>query len=156
MMTLELALITQPRAAFMPITYLPETVRAWIPEEAFYLLPFQILTIARRASITLHIFISQIAPSSPSNSGSQDKIHPQALVRMAQLVQATRATDIEAMSLQQLSLAPFRGDRDSVNALRQGMKEGLILGGVRSSPEVQRAVAQVIERRKASNENTTK
>jgi hypothetical protein len=29
------------------------------------------------------------------------------------------------------------------------MKEGLILGGVRSSPEVQRAVAQVVERQKA-------
>ena len=49
----------------------------------------------------------------------------------------------------QMGLAPFRGDRESVSTLRRGMKEGLILGGVRSSPVVQQAVADVIERRKA-------
>lgn len=53
----------------------------------------------------------------------------------------------------QVGLAPFRGDRESVSALRRGMKEGLILGGVRSSPEVQRAVAQVVERRKMESES---
>lgn len=159
MLTLELALITHPQAVFMPTSYLPTTLRAWlhawIPEEqSFYLLPFQILTLARRASITLHIFISQMAPPAARASASNgETLSPQTMQRMGQLVQASRATDFEATRLLQLGLAPFRGDRESVGALRRGMKEGLILGGVRSSPEVQRAVAQVMERRKREKED---
>lgn len=154
MLTLELALITHPQAVFMPTSHLPSALRAWIPEEAsFYLLPFQILTLARRASITLHIFISQMAPPSARAAANGDKIAPQTMQRLGQLVQASRAADFEATRLLQLGLAPFRGDRESVSALRRGMKEGLILGGVRASPEVQRAVAQVVERRKGERED---
>lgn len=153
MLTLELALITHPQAVFMPAAYLPAPLRAWLPEQPFHLLPFQILTLARRASITLHIFISQAAPpSTRTANGGGDKISPQTMQQMGQLVQATRQADFEATRLLQLGLAPFRGDRESVSALRRGMKEGLILGGVRSSPEVQRAVVQVVERRKAEKD----
>lgn len=154
MLTLELALITHPQAVFIPTSYLPSALRALIPEQqSFYLLPFQILTLARRASITLHIFISQMAPPSVRAASNGEKLSPQTMQRMGQLVQASRATDFEATRLLQLGLAPFRGDRESVSALRRGMKEGLILGGVRSSPEVQRAVAQVMERRRAEKED---
>ncbi|KAJ5201530.1 uncharacterized protein N7498_006193 [Penicillium cinerascens] len=152
MLTLELALITHPQAVFMPATYLPTWLRAWMPEPAFHLLPFQTLTLARRASILLHIFISQIAPPSARAPGGGDKISPQTMQRMGQLVVATRQADLEATRVLQVGLAPFRGDRESVSALRRGMKEGLILGGVRSSAEVQRAVAQVVERRKMESQ----
>jgi hypothetical protein len=148
MLTLELALITHPQAAFMPADYLPTWVWAWLPNVNFHLLPFQILTLARRASILLHIFISQIAPPSARAPVGGDKISPQTMQRMGQLVAATRQADFEATRMLGVGLAPFRGDRESVSALRRGMKEGLILAGVRSSPEVQRAVAQVVERRK--------
>ncbi|KAJ5481047.1 hypothetical protein N7539_006941 [Penicillium diatomitis] len=151
MLTLELGLITHPQAVFMPTKYLPAVLRAWIPgEKSFYLLPFQILTLARRASITLHIFISQMAPpNAPASKG--DALSPQTMQRLGQLVHLSQGTDFEATRLMQLGLAPFRGDRESVTALRRGMKEGLIMGGVRASPEVQRAVAQVMERRKAAS-----
>ena len=155
MITLEVALITHPQAVFMPLTYLPASIRGWLPDNSFYLLPFQILTVARRASINLHIFISQVAPSSsPPVSG--DQIAPQTLKRVSQLLDITRATGVEATRLHQLSLAPFRGDPASVNALRRGMKEGLILGGVRASPEVQRAVTQVLKRRQATGNDLTR
>ncbi|KAJ5128382.1 hypothetical protein N7448_002101 [Penicillium atrosanguineum] len=147
MLTLELALITHPQAAFMPAAYLPTWLWAWMPEPAFHLLPFQTLALARRASILLHIFISQVAPPSARTSAGEDKISPQTMQRMGQLVAGTRQADFEATRMLGVGLAPFRGDRESVSALRRGMKEGLILGGVRSSPEVQRAVAQVVERR---------
>ncbi|OOQ87349.1 putative membrane associated DnaJ chaperone [Penicillium brasilianum] len=159
LLTLELALITHPQAVFMPTSYLPSSlrtvIRTWIPEEqSFYLLPFQLLTLARRASITLHIFISQMAPhGSNASANNGEKVSPQTMQRLGQLVQTARGTDFEATRLMQLGLAPFRGDRESVSALRRGMKEGLILGGVRSSPEVQRAVAEVMERRKAGKED---
>lgn len=148
MLTLELTLITHPQAAFMPAAYLPTWLWSWMPEPAFHLLPFQTLTLARRASILLHIFISQVAPPSARAPAGEDKISPQTMHRMGQLVAGTRQADYEATRMLGVGLAPFRGDRESVSALRRGMKEGLILGGVRSSPEVQRAVAQVVERRK--------
>lgn len=66
--------------------------------------------------------------------------------RLAQLAQLSRATDDEATRLLQLGLAPFRGDREGTATLRKGMKEGLVLSSVRASPEVQQAVAQVMER----------
>lgn len=94
-----------------------------------------------------------MAPPSARAAANGDKIAPQTMQRLGQLVQASRAADFEATRLLQLGLAPFRGDRESVSALRRGMKEGLILGGVRASPEVQRAVAQVVERRKGERED---
>jgi hypothetical protein len=130
-------------------------LQAYLPRNSFYLLPFQILTLARRASIMLHIFISQAAPPSAktATTGNGDKISPQTMQKMGQLVQLSRAADTEATRIMQMSLAPFRGDRESVSTLRRGMKEGLILGGVRSSPGVQQAVAEVIERRKTEHKN---
>ncbi|CAG7962106.1 unnamed protein product [Penicillium salamii] len=153
LLTLELGLITHPQAVFMPLSYLPLPLQAYLPKHSFYLLPFQILTLARRASIMLHIFISQAAPPSTKapTSGNGDKISPQTMQRIGQVVQLSRAADSEATRLMQMGLAPFRGDRESASILRRGMKEGLILGGVRSSPGVQQAVAEVMERRKAEN-----
>lgn len=148
MIFLELAMITHPQAIFMPTAYLPEVVCAWLPGNSFYLLPFQILTIARRASITLHIFISQISPKETQPIGG-DKVNPQTIKQVTQLMQATQATNLESTRALQLNLAPFRGDPESVSALRRGMKEALVLGGVRSSDGVQRAVMEVVERVKA-------
>lgn len=155
MLTLELGLITHPQAVFMPTAYLPVALQAWLPKNSFYLLPFQILTLARRASIMLHIFISQAAPPTAkvAGNGNGNGILPQTVQRIGELIQLTRSTDMEATRMLQMGLAPFRGDRESVSTLRRGMKEGLILGGVRSSPEVQRAVAQVVERRKAEGDS---
>lgn len=153
MVTLELGLITHPQAVFMPIAYLPKIIQAYLPQQSFYLLPFQILTLARRASIMLHIFISQVAPPSAKAppSGKGDNISPQTMQQLGQLVQLSRAADNEATRILQMGLAPFRGDRESVSTLRRGMKEGLILGGVRSSPRVQKVVEEVTERRKADH-----
>ncbi|KAJ5895569.1 Heat shock protein DnaJ N-terminal [Penicillium taxi] len=154
LITLELALITHPQAVFMPFSYIPSPLRAWLPEQTFYLLPFQVLTLARQASIGLHIFISQVAPPVRETPNSGDKLSVQTMQRLQLLVNASRMSDIEATRMLQLSQAPFRGDRESVKALRRGMTEGLILGGVRSSPEVQRAVEQVLQRRKAEREGS--
>ncbi|KAF7594405.1 hypothetical protein BBP40_009386 [Aspergillus hancockii] len=155
LITLELALITQPRALFFPASYIPAELQKLLGISAkapgFYLLPFQILTLAQRTSVTLHIFISQLTPpevnkGSPAAAG--ERIHPQTLQRLAQLAQLSQATDGEAMRLLQLGFAPFQGDRESVATLRKGMKEGLVLSSVRASSGVQQAVGKVIERRR--------
>lgn len=152
LITLEAALVTRPKALFMPGLYIPPAVRSLLGfSPTFYLLPFQILTLAQRASVTLHIFISQLTPpevSKGSSSAPGERIHPQTMQRLAQLGQLSRATDGEATRLLQLGLAPFRGDREGTATLRKGMKEGLVLSSVRASPEVQQAIAQVMERKK--------
>ncbi|KAJ5273878.1 Heat shock protein DnaJ N-terminal [Penicillium angulare] len=156
LLALELMLITHPRSIFMPTSYLPEVIQNLLPKNTFYLLPFQTLTLARRASITLHIFISQAAPRDAGKASTGgDRIPQQTMQRMGQLVVASRATDMEASRMLGLGLAPFRGDREMVSNLRRGMKEGLILGGIRASPEVQRACAEVLERKNAEREGKT-
>ncbi|KAI9925702.1 hypothetical protein ASPWEDRAFT_158097 [Aspergillus wentii DTO 134E9] len=153
LITLELALTTHPLALFMPASYLPPALQSILgisTHSTFYLLPFQILTLARRASVTLHIFISQLTPPEATKSSSvpaAERINPQLLQRLGQVMQLSGATDSEATRLLQLGFAPFRGDREGVATLRKGMKEGLVLSSVRRSPEVQQAVAQVIQRK---------
>ena len=44
-----------------------------IDKPGFYLLPFQIASLARRVSVTLHIFISQIAPPDVDRGSSASK-----------------------------------------------------------------------------------
>jgi hypothetical protein len=150
-------MMTQPFTVFMPASYLPSWVRAFLQistnSPSFYLLPFQIVSLARRVSITIHIFISQVTPPefSKASSAADSLLSAQTLQRLGQLVQLSRITDTEATRLLQLGFAPFRGDRESIVTLRRGMKEGLVLGSVRSNPEVQEAVAQVRQRRRRTN-----
>lgn len=155
LLTLELALITQPLTIFMPISLFPAGLRYLIPT-TFYLLPFQLLTLARQVSITLHIFISQLTPpdlakASAQSSVPSDKLHPQTMQKLGQLMQLSRATDGEATRLLQMGYAPFRGDKEGIKALRRGMKEGLVLSSVRGSPEVQEVVRGV-QRRAEKND----
>lgn len=150
MVVLELALITRPRAVFMPSSYLPPALSAWLPAQSFHLLPFQILTIMRRVSITIHIFISQIAPKGQAQTSAEGGVSPATMQQLVKLVQTAQQTDLEATRSLQLAQAPFRGDREGVSGLRRGMQEALVLASVRSSPGVQQAVGEVIQRRQGS------
>ncbi|KAI9872709.1 MAG: hypothetical protein M1823_008104, partial [Watsoniomyces obsoletus] len=97
-----------------------------------HLLPFQLLSIARRLSMSLNIFISQLAPPSSRSVAVQDQ---QTQQQIAHLSQAANRVDAEASSLLQLGLSPFSGDRDNTQKLRDGMTESLMMSTVRSSPE---------------------
>ena len=109
-----------------------------------HLLPFQILTLARRMSMSVNIFISQLAPPAARSKAEQDL---QTQQHLSHLNQVAMRTDAEAGGLLSLGLAPFRGDRDKVEALRRGMKEGIVMNAVRNSPEVKEAVRRVVKRR---------
>jgi hypothetical protein len=123
-------------------TFLPDILPA-------HLLPFQLLTLARRMSMSLNIFISQLAPPAARSQAEQDK-HTQQ--HISHLNQVAMRTDAEAGGLLSLGLAPFRGDKDKVEVLRRGMKEGIVMSVVRNSPEVKEAVRRVVERRRHSPE----
>ncbi|KAH1663622.1 hypothetical protein KXX15_009350 [Aspergillus fumigatus] len=145
LITLEAALITRPKALFMPGFYIPPAIRSLLGiSPTFYLLPFQILTLAQRASVTLHIFISQLTPPEASVSihrrcnGSRSWLNSPGL----------RTARLHGFFSWVLLPSEFRGDREGIATLRKGMKEGLVLSSVRASPEVQQAIAQVMERKK--------
>lgn len=121
-----------------------------------HLLPFQILQVSTQLAFSLNIFISQVSvlfPSVNTLSASSSPDHFRAW--LAQLNQAlgTLSTaagrvDEEASGLLQLQFAPYKGHAEHVRELRRGMKEGIQMGVVRSSPGVQDAVRKVLERRR--------
>lgn len=114
-----------------------------------HLLPFQILAVARKLSMSLNIFISQLAPPSAKNVADPSQ---QTLQHMAHLSQVATRVDDEATGLLQLQMAPFRGNTREVHMLRDGMRERLITNAVRSNPEVQKAVEDALSRRQAAAE----
>jgi DnaJ domain len=109
-----------------------------------HLLPFQILGLARRMSISLNIFISQLAPQAARSTAEQDQqLHAQIL----QLNQIAGRVDTEATGLLGLGFAPFKGEKEHVDALKKAMKEGMVTSAVRNTPEVREAVAKALARR---------
>ena len=115
-----------------------------------HLLPFQILALARRMSISLNIFISQLAP--PASSAASTAVQDQRIqAQTAQLTQLSQRVDAEAAELLGLGLAPFRGDAELVRELRREMKEVMVTNRIRGHPDVKKAVANALERRQAGN-----
>jgi curved DNA-binding protein CbpA len=113
-----------------------------------HLLPFQLLTIARRLSMSLNIFISQLAPPSVKNKAAQDQ---QSQQQLSHLTQATERVNAEASSLLQLGLSPFANDRANMRKLRDGMTETLMMSTVRNSPEVREAISRVARNRSGTS-----
>lgn len=153
--TLEVALLTHPTGVFMPSLYLPNWLSNMLQLDTFYLLPFQILSLARAASMALNIFISQVAPpdqsqqaASSSSSSAGAALTQQHKRLIMQLGQISRLNDAQTNKLMQMEFAPFKGDKGKVGKLRKGMKDWVSVGSMKERPEVRHAVNRVLERRK--------
>lgn len=109
-----------------------------------HLLPFQILGLARRMSMSLNIFISQLAPPLARDKAARDLRTQQQVAHLAQIADRL---DTESGSLLQLGLSPFRGNHETSEILRSGMKDSLLTGALRKNPEVREAVQRALTRR---------
>lgn len=109
-----------------------------------HLLPFQILALARRMSISLNIFVSQLTQHAPKGAIEQDR---QLQAQIVHLNHLSARMDAEATGLVALGFAPFKGEKDSVEALKKAMKEGIVTSAIRNTPDVKEAVGRVLERR---------
>ncbi|ERF70021.1 hypothetical protein EPUS_03573 [Endocarpon pusillum Z07020] len=132
---------TAPESAFYVTTLAHWVIPGVLPP---HLLPFQILALARRMSISLNIFISQLAPHAARSSVEQDQ---QLQAQILHLNQTAGRLDAEASGVLGLGLAPFKGEKEHIEALKKGMKEGMVTSAIRSTPEVREAVAKVLARR---------
>jgi len=112
-------------------------------------IPFQILILARKATITLFIAISQLGPllQDPQQAPVQS-IELSQQQQLDRLTQVARGNEVEATRLLALDMAPFAGDEQALNDVRGKMKEWLVQNTIRADPEVRDAVGRVIGRRK--------
>ncbi|KAI1978515.1 hypothetical protein LOZ51_000252 [Ophidiomyces ophidiicola] len=147
--TLELSLLTHHHGVFMPFTYLPDRLSKILGLDTFYLLPFQLLSVARTMSVTVNIFISQLAPPQEPSSKPSTTLSPQTQQKLMQLAQLSHAHDMEATKLLQFNYRPFKGQKGHVSRLRKGMKTSLVMGTVQDSTDVENAVKSVVERQSA-------
>ncbi|KAH6655679.1 hypothetical protein BKA67DRAFT_690449 [Truncatella angustata] len=116
-------------------------------------LPFQIISLARKCSVTLYIAFSQIGPllQPPGQQGvkpgeASDKVLRQGLDR---LEQAARMLDSDSARLMELEMAPYAGDPELVNGMRSKLKEWLVQNTIRSDPMVRDALGRSFQKRRA-------
>lgn len=146
---LELSLLTHEWSPSPGVSMLGSTLHTLLPDLLpAHLLPYQVLAVARRMSISVNIFISQLAP--PGHQQREAAQARQDELLLSHLSQATGRIDQESTNLLNLGYAPYKGDRETVERLRNGMTEGISLGAIRQTPEVKEAVAHALERRKRS------
>ncbi|KAI1344779.1 hypothetical protein F5Y15DRAFT_5116 [Xylariaceae sp. FL0016] len=115
-------------------------------------LPFQVISLARKCSITLYIAFSQIGPllQPPSQRGvkpaeASEKALLQSLER---LEQTAKGLEVDAARLMELEMAPFAGDPEVVNSMRSKLKEWLVQNTIRADPMVRDALGKSLQKRR--------
>jgi len=112
------------------------------------LLPFELMVLARKATLALFIAFSQLGPLLQPRApvpSSSDKVDPQQLQRLEHMA---RANEVEATRLLGLDMAPFAGDEQGVKDLRGKVKEWLVQNTIRNDPEIRDAVGRALGRRR--------
>jgi hypothetical protein len=113
-------------------------------------LPFQLIQLARKMSITLYIAFSQIGPllqppsAMPQNANSEVVLRQQ----LDRLEATAKATDVEATRLMGMEMSPFVGDPQGLKDVKGKVKEWLVQNTIRSDPEVRDAIGTLLKRRR--------
>ncbi|KAK3629279.1 hypothetical protein LTR56_018166 [Elasticomyces elasticus] len=109
-------------------------------------LPFQMLELLRKLTLTFFIALSQLGPvlQGPQVADG-DALSTQHLDRIDALA---KAADQEVSRLAQLELMPFGNDQASTKNLRMSLKEWLVQNTIRNDREVREAIKTVLDRRR--------
>ncbi|XDG04189.1 hypothetical protein ABKA04_003804 [Annulohypoxylon sp. FPYF3050] len=115
-------------------------------------LPFQVISLARKLSITLYIAFSQIGPllQSAEQRGTKpgEASEKQLAQNLDRLEQMTRSMDVDATRLMELEMAPFAGDPQVINTMRMKLKEWLVQNTIRADPMVKDALGRSFQKRR--------
>lgn len=111
------------------------------------ILPFQLVELAKKLSVTMFIAFSQLGPvlfaSKETGSGDQ-ALHAQ----LERLEGSTRAVDAEAARLLATEAIPFLGDAAALESVRGKIKEWLVQNTLRNDPEVRDALGNSLRKRR--------
>ncbi|PQE25673.1 hypothetical protein CJF30_00000374 [Rutstroemia sp. NJR-2017a BBW] len=113
-------------------------------------LPFQLIQLARKLSVTLYIAFSQLGPliqppTAAAQNGNAEQVLQQQLDRMDQ---TAKAVEVDASRLQALEMVPFVEDPQAMKEVKGKVKEWLVQNTIRSDPEVRDAMGTVLRSRR--------
>ncbi|KAM3071420.1 hypothetical protein ACMFMF_007892 [Clarireedia jacksonii] len=113
-------------------------------------LPFQLIQLARKLSVTLYIAFSQLGPLlqppvATVQNGNAEQVLQQQLDRMDQ---TAKAVEVDASRLQALEMVPFVEDPQAMKEVKGKVKEWLVQNTIRSDPEVRDAMGTVLRSRR--------
>lgn len=111
-------------------------------------LPFQMLALLRKLTITFFIALNQLGPllKDPQAQGSADgQVSQQQLDRLDAL---TKANHDEVNRLMGLELMPFNDNAGATRDLRKALSEWLVQNTIRNDAEVTGAIGRVLQSRR--------
>ncbi|KAK7415911.1 hypothetical protein QQZ08_012206 [Neonectria magnoliae] len=148
--TFELHSVTRPD--FPPVVTTINAVLTRLTSHHPYL-PFQVISLARKLTITFYIALSQIGPLLVEQFGggqkavaqNEEKALQQNLDRLEALA---KQLDGDALRLLDMELAPYKGDAEATNNLQGKMREWLVQNTIRADPMVRDALGTSLKRRR--------
>ncbi|TVY54833.1 Chaperone protein DnaJ [Lachnellula suecica] len=115
-------------------------------------LPFQLIALGKKMSVTLYIAFSQIGPllASQAAANAPAAANPEvALNQQLDRLEATaRAADTDATRLMAMDMSPFVGDEAALNGVKGKVRDWLVQNTIRNDPEVRDALGNLLKRRR--------
>lgn len=115
-------------------------------------LPFQVISLARKLTITIYIALSQIGPLlsvhlglAPPPAEDNEKAIRKSLERLEGM---TKMVDTEISRLMDMELAPYRGDAEAASNLKGKVREWLVQNTIRADPMVRDALGNSFRKRR--------
>jgi hypothetical protein len=109
-------------------------------------LPFQLIALFKKMSLTLYIAFSQIGPLLQSPSSAPQNTTEEA--QLARLEATARAADTEATRLMAMEMSPFVHDEQALLGVKGKVRDWLVQNTIRSDPEVRDAIGNLLKRRR--------
>ena len=138
-MLLEAYTMTRPYSPPLLINIV-NPVLTMIPSQ-MPLLPFQMLALARKITLTISIAFSQLGPYFQGASG-QTHISVD-LARLARLEQLAQSNEAEATRSLRMEMTPYIEDETSTKELKAGIRDWLVQNTVRADPLVRHALSSI-------------
>lgn len=120
-------------------------------------LPFQLVSLARKTSLTLYIAFNQLGPlldrhlGRSDDDGRQAELSEEEALRkgLDRLELMSKGLDADADKMLGLEMVPFAGDQDTLRSIQGKVKDWLVQNTIRSDPMVRDAVGNSFKKRRA-------
>ncbi|PNY27439.1 Chaperone protein DnaJ [Tolypocladium capitatum] len=145
----EVHAVTRP--TFTPAVNVLNSIITRVTFHAPYL-PFQVIQLARKLTITVYIALSQIGPLLVDQTQSRQRVAQDGEKALQQGLERLEAIagqlDSDAGRLMEMETAPFKGDAEAVSNLQGKMQEWLVQNTIRADPMVRDALGTSFRKRR--------